>query len=231
MDPAIVALFTDLTGWSVTVPVAIIATVAILRRPLSGLLDRGTRFSAGTSGVTVEAAARAEQQQIEVSKDEKATGLPAPADKTWPLALTGPEPNAIYSPIDRELIDQLNGAFGDANEVKLAWAARLRTQALVERLHETHYRVIFTAQLYALKRLNEFVRATLSQARKVYDLAAQQNPDFYRNVAFESWVGFLINTGYVSVGTEEDPVFQMTPLGKDFLVWMAVRGVPEVKPY
>jgi hypothetical protein len=69
------------------------------------------------------------------------------------------------------------------------------------------------------------------QARKVYDEAAKQNPEFYRRVTWESWSRFLQNTGYVQVGAGDDPTVTLTPLGNDFMVWMAARRVLEVKPY
>ena len=231
MDATIITLLTDLTGWSVTVPLSAVAIVGLLRRPLSGLIDRATRFSAATSGVTVEASARAERnQQIEASRDDKQPALPAPLEAAGASAPKVPDPNPVYNAFDASLIAELYVAFKDDDDVKLAWAVRLRSQAVVERMHETHYRLIFTAQIWALKRLNEIVYSSMSQARSAYDFASQQNPDFYKLVNFENWIGFLKNTGYIEIGIEEDPVIQLTPLGKDFLGWMVAKGVSESKP-
>jgi hypothetical protein len=140
------------------------------------------------------------------------------------------DPSPLSDPLDAHLRAQLENAIGESAELKLAWAIRLRSQTLVERMHETNYRVIFTSQIWALKQLNQIGQTTLSQARRVYHEAAEKDPDFYRLVTWESWSAFLQNTGYVQVGEGDEPIVTMTPLGNDFIVWMAARRVLEVKP-
>jgi hypothetical protein len=210
-----------------------IAFLATQRKAIGGLLGRATKVSAGPTGAVIEAAARAEQQQVEASKPAQAPALPAPpAPSTGALRSPLPDAHPLYDPFDAYLRAQLDQTFGEDNvEAKLAWAIRLRSQVLVERSHETNYRVIFTSQIWALKQLNLVGETSLSQARKVYDEAAKQNPEFYRRVTWESWSRFLQNTGYVQVGAGDDPTVTLTPLGNDFMVWMAARRVLEVKPY
>ena len=174
--------------------------------------------------------ARAEQQQIEASKPAEAPALPPPPTSAVVRRPPLPDPSPLYDPLDAHLRAQLENAIGESAELKLAWAIRLRSQTLVERMHETNYRVIFTSQIWALKQLNQIGQTTLSQARKVYNEAAEKDPDFYRLVTWESWSAFLQNTGYVQVGEGDEPIVTMTPLGNDFIVWMAARRVLEVKP-
>ena len=142
-----------------------------------------------------------------------------------------PDPNALYDPFDADLRARLSQAFGDNAELKLAWTIRLRSQVLVERMHESNYRLFFTSQILALKQLNQIGKATLSQARNLYDEAANQNPNTYQNLSWENWSGFLRLTGYIQVGAGDDGIVTLTPLGADFIVWMAARRVLEVKPY
>ncbi len=208
-----------------------LAFLVTQRKAINGLLDRATKVSAGPTGAAIEAAARAEQQQIEASKPPEAPALPPPPTSAVVRKPPPPDPSQLYDPFDAHLRAQLGNALGESVELELAWAIRLRSQALVERMHETNYRVIFTSQIWALKQLNLIERTTLSQARKVYEEAAKQNQDFYRMVTWENWSGFLQNTGYVQVGEGDDPTVTMTPLGYDFIVWMAARRVLEVKPY
>jgi hypothetical protein len=200
------------------------------RNAINRLLDRATKVSAGPAGASIEAAARAEQQQIEASKPAGAPALPPPPTSAVVRRPPLPDPSPLYDPLDAHLRAQLENAIGESAELKLAWAIRLRSQTLVERMHETNYRVIFTSQIWALKQLNQIGQTTLSQARRVYHEAAEKDPDFYRLVTWESWSAFLQNTGYVQVGEGDEPIVTMTPLGNDFIVWMAARRVLEVKP-
>jgi hypothetical protein len=200
------------------------------RNAIKRLLDRATKVSAGPAGASIEAAARAEQQQIEASKPAEAPALPPPPTSAVVRRPPLPDPSPLYDPLDAHLRAQLENAIGESAELKLAWAIRLRSQTLVERMHETNYRVIFTSQIWALKQLNQIGQTTLSQARRVYHEAAEKDPDFYRLVTWESWSTFLQNTGYVQVGEGDEPIVTMTPLGNDFIVWMAARRVLEVKP-
>jgi hypothetical protein len=227
MSPEIIS---SIASWPTAVTLLGVAFLVTQQRALSGLLDRATKVSAGPAAI--EAAARAEQQQVEASKPAESQALPPPQLPQAPVRQPSPpEPNSAWDSFDSRLRAQLEQAIGDNAEVKLAWAIRLRSQALVERMHETNYRVIFTSQISALKQLNLIGQATLSQARRVYEEAARQNPDFYSRVTWESWSGFLVNTGYVDIGGGDDPTVTLTPLGNDFIVWMAARRVLEVKPY
>jgi hypothetical protein len=211
-------------------PLAILAVLGMFRGPLTRLLDRGTRLAAGPTGLAIEATARAEQ--IEASTQSKPPALPAPSTQAGPQALRSPEPNPVCDPFDAELRKSLDDAFGDRSDLKLDWAIRVRSHALVERTHETTYRVIFTSQILALKRLNELGgRSTLSKGREAYDAAAKQNPSFYQHVTWDGWVAFMRSTGHVEIGSEADPVVRLTPLGKDFLVWMTFRGLPDIKQF
>jgi hypothetical protein len=201
------------------------------RKALSRLLDRATKVSAGPA--TIEAAAAiAEQQQIEASKPVEIPALPPPAPVSA-IVRSAPVPDRspLYDDYDTQLCGELEQAYGDNNEVKLAWAVRRRSQALVERMHETHYRAIFTSQILMLKQLNQMGRGTLSQARKIYDEAASQNPSAYQDLDWEVWVGFLLTSGYIQVGAGDNPSISLTPLGHDFQVWMVAKKVLEVKSF
>ena len=171
------------------------------------------------------------EQQVEASKSPEATALPSPPPSSAAARRPPPDPIPLYDPFDANLRTRLDDAFGDNAELKLAWAIRFYSQALVERMHETNYRVIFTSQIWVLKQLNLIGQSTLSEGRRVYKEAVKHNPIFYNPVTWENWSGFLRNTGYVRIGEGGDPTVTLTPLGKDFIVWMAARGVLEVKPY
>jgi hypothetical protein len=230
MSPEIISAIAWPASALLMVVVLGISFLMTQRNAINRLLDRATKVSAGPAGASIEAAARAEQQQIEASKSAEAAALPPPPTSAVVRRPPLPDPSPLYDPLDAHLRAQLENAIGESAELKLAWTIRLRSQALVERMHETNYRVIFTSQIWALKQLSQIGQTTLSQARRAYDEAAEKAPDFYRLVTWESWSGFLRNTGYVRVGEGDDPIVTMTPLGNDFVVWMAARRVLEVKP-
>jgi hypothetical protein len=174
----------------------------------------------------VEAGAVRAEQQAEASRPPETPALPAQQ----------PEPSPLYDAFETPLRDRLDQVFGEKTDLKLNWAIRQHSITLVERVHETNYRVMYTAQISALKQLNMLGQARLKDGLRLYEEAARQNPNFYSNITWESWSGFLLATRYVDIvgqiaGEGSDPVVRLTPLGKDFLVWMTARAVPENKAY
>lgn len=179
----------------------------------------------------------AEQRQIQANKEPDRLEPPVPlppattAHTGAPAQPTLPPANDVYAPFEADMARRLQDAFGDNEEMKLAWALRLFSQAAVERAHEMHYRMFFTSQIFAIKRLNELIRVPLARGREVFDAAAEANPQAYQGYTFETWMTYLMGTGYIHVEPGEVPMASLTPLGRDFLMWMIGRHVPETKQF
>jgi len=117
-----------------------------------------------------------------------------------------------------------------------AMQRRFLTRALAittgERNHEANYRIMFGSQLAALKGLNERGgSAPLRDGTELYDAAFVG--DVRDRVPFDRWWGWLQDIKYIVVGAPASPesVVTLTPLGRDFLMWMVGRGVAENRPY
>jgi hypothetical protein len=220
------------SSWPADVSLAILAIVIVFfimfRRPISAFLERTKGFKAGP--VALEAADVRAEQQIEAPKTETLALPPPPASSGQPIVQV-PDPLPLYDPWDTTLRQNLDRVFGDKTELKLAWAIRQNSMNLIDRVHETSYRLITTSQISVLKRMNLFGNTHLSELRKVYDEAAGQNPAAYTRLTWDVWITFLKNTGYVLIGEGLDPIVILTPLGKNFLLWMVNQSVMEVKPW
>jgi hypothetical protein len=231
MDEHFIIEILGVIKWPLVVLLIAVILAGMFRGAMTRFLDRGTRLKAGSVAFDATAPVAEQSQQIDASKENKSPALPAPPSKTGLQTLRSPDRVPLYDPFDADVRKLLDDTFGDRNELKLDWAIRLRSQVFVERTHETNYRIIFTSQIFVLKRLNELRQSPLSNVRAIFDQMAEQNPNFYKNVSWEGWLNFLRSSGYVEIGPEADPLVRITPLGKDFLVWMAARGVPEMKPF
>ncbi|HVB88690.1 MAG TPA: hypothetical protein VND97_00675 [Beijerinckiaceae bacterium] len=220
-------------------PAVAVLVIFIFRGVITGFVRRVTKADFGLKGFSIQAAADvAEQQRIEAQQENKplppgqrATITPGLAPEIGPAQRGLPPAGTIYDQFDVDMKGRLQEAFRDDEKTQVAWAIRMFNQAAIELVHERHYRVMFTSQIMALKRLNELFRVPVSKGRDLYDEAARQNPAAYQHLSFEVWMRFLVNTGYVHVEPGPEPIATITPLGRDFLMWMIGRQIPELKQY
>lgn len=144
-----------------------------------------------------------------------------------------PPANDLFGPVDQKLAEELNALFLEDNEAKFAWAVRLRTQSEIERIHEANYRLMWGSQLRALKLLNQFSQASVEKFEPFYIEAKESElgKQILVDTDFERWGRFLVNAGYVFLDETSDPeTVTISSLGKDFLVWMAGRGISDYRP-
>jgi hypothetical protein len=212
-------------------PMVALCAIWTFRSPISGFVGRATRADFGPKGISLRAEAAAAGRLQRDAKIESPTGqqeLPASTAQSPQLPPSG----TIYDALDADLQGRLQQNFGDDKDTKLAWAVRMYDMTAIELAHERNYRLFFTSQIFAVRRLNELIRVPVSRGRELYDEAARQNPEAYKNLPFESWIAFLKYTRYVAVeGEVDEAIASITPLGKDFLAWMIGRSVPETKSF
>ncbi|GGJ21798.1 hypothetical protein GCM10011320_31310 [Neoroseomonas lacus] len=106
---------------------------------------------------------------------------------------------------------------------------RLLSEARIEADFERIYRVIYGSQIRGLRMLGSEGRISLADARKRFDAVISDYPGFYKEGSFDEWLAFLTRMALVAK-TEED-MLALTPLGQDFLVFLARRGYSDAKPY
>jgi hypothetical protein len=93
--------------------------------------------------------------------------------------------------------------------------------------------VFFGSQIAAVDALNQFIVLDPQSVRETfYDPAVGlDNSHISKYQSFEDWSRFLIGTGYVELTSDTPSQMKITQLGRDFLTWMAGRGVAKQKLY
>jgi hypothetical protein len=104
---------------------------------------------------------------------------------------------------------------------------RVLAQAQLEAAFERIYNLIFGSQIVALRRLNEAGRVSVEGSRAFFEPYTRQYPQIYNNYSFEQWANFLKNVGLV---VQNGNLFEITDLGRDFLIYITARRLTENKP-
>lgn len=204
-------------------PIAIGIVAWAFRGPITAMIGRVRQVSG--FGGTAEFVAPDATHQLSADAKEIAS-LPAATGMTMPPT------DAVYDALDSQLqtfLDQ--NVHGDLHS-KLAWAIRARSISEANRLHEGQYRLIFGSQIVALKGLNVVSPAPLSDFEKLFETAVANpaNEAIHKDRTFDQWLQFLLNSGYVARVEGSSPaLLQITPFGRQFLQWMVIAGVPEIK--
>ncbi len=216
-----------LAVWPITVPFGLVICAVIFRGPLAAKIQqllhlKGKDFEAGFG--------QAEEQTLKKSSEPPKDALPPPSS----AAASPPEQNAVYSAIEADARKRLDQALGHDVALQRDWAIRMFATSQVEKGHEIAYRMIFGSQIRALQTLNERGAVDIAEGIQGFNEAVAADPAFYAdtNYTFEMWANFLIRAGYVettSANIVPGTKAVITPMGRDFLVWMAARGVPSAK--
>jgi hypothetical protein len=205
-------------------PIAIGIIAYAFRNPITAMIGRirqVTGFGGTAEFVTQEAA----QQQT--AETEQHPSLPAPTG-----AISPPPPDAVYDNLDTQLTNFLDQNVHGDTSAKLAWAVRARSISEANRLHEMNYRLIFGSQIVALKGLNVTGQGLVTVFENLFETAKTNpaNEAIHKERTFDQWLQFLLNTGYVTrVEGSDPPLLQITPFGRQFLQWMVLFAVPEIK--
>ena len=207
-------------------PIAIGIIAWIFKAPVEAMIGR-VRHVSGFGGIAEFAPREASAQQQSVGASA-AKSLPTLADTN-----NLPPSDPIFDVLDAQLAANLAQHIGGDERVKLAWAIRQRSVSEANRLHETNYRLIFGSQVTALKALNVIGQGSISDFEAFYDSVAKDPAweAIHRGRTFEKWGEFLINTGYTAIVDGSDPPsVHITPFGRQFLQWLVLSAVPEIKP-
>ncbi len=199
-----------------------------VRKKLGDL--RALTFPGGSADLTGgEAAAQIEAQKHAPETERLPVPTPEPGERLPEL----PPPSPVYGPLETELRHRIETVVPGGLDVQMAWAVRIAVAAQVERDHEQTYRLIFGSQITALKELNVRGPITVAQAKEIYALTALRNyPDIFKPETFEAWGDYLLTRGLVAVErqpVDDDTRAALTPLGKDFLMFLTGRGLSEHK--
>jgi hypothetical protein len=149
----------------------------------------------------------------------------APISPTPPaLAAIAVRPAITY--LEGELRQQLVGIPDPVQQNNLLIGALAETR--IRAGHEAIYNRIFGSQLEAMKTLDIRGSATVADAKQYYDTLIPRFPTMYPSYPFDSWLGFMVNTGLVYRDGE-----RLTPTvyGHDFVVYITENRLSGDKPF
>ncbi len=206
-------------------PIAFGISVLLFRKPIINLLSRVRRFN----GFGGEAEFNALENPAQLAAHADGGRLALPGGNNIPYF---PPPDPVYTEFDQATRDVLDAEAAGEAERQLAWAIRMRSISEANRIHERNYRMIFGSQIAALRALNTATEAKVDEFRPFFS-AALQNPDWkdiHDGRTFEQWGQFILDTGYARIIEDSEPAkVQITPFGKQFLLWMIETRSTEMK--
>jgi hypothetical protein len=208
-----------LTSWPFTIPLVGLISLLLFKKEISSKIQ--TIFLVKHKDTEVSFEGMMNSQLAEVKK-------PDPLES---FVLKEPIFDPILTHLDDHVRKQLEDAFGNDLKKQRDWAIRISSIASIERGHEFHYRIIFGSQIFFLKTLNQNAKVERDKAEKIFETARQAHQDLYRNFDFNNWISFLIQAMFIEVQqtSEDGEFFNLTGMGRNFLVWMTNQGVIENK--
>jgi hypothetical protein len=201
-------------------PCAVVLVVWWLRAAIRQFLESiaGRKMQVQLPGGIAATIEAAEQQQVVAENpiSERISEEPT---------VFAPSPRPALNLMESALRTQLNQVDRNNREAVLL---RALSTARLDGGHEFTYNRIFGSQITALKRLNEVGQATVDDARAFFAPYASQFPQLYSTYGFDSWLGFLTNSGLV---TQTGNTIAITDIGRDFLLYITDKRLLENKPW
>lgn len=153
-----------------------------------------------------------------------------PTNPAGPALASADLSRRVAANVDPYVLDQrINGicAEFDSHEIKPGQREELLIEllagALTREAWERIYLLIFGSQIRLLQNLNQLPDGLAeSEARKMHQSAATQQPELYQRVSFDSWISFVESTGLVSQHGEK---YVITPYGRGFLKYLISQGL------
>jgi hypothetical protein len=191
-------------------PVAAFFIALLFRNELRSLLPKLRRL--GPTGVEFEGSG----QQV------RAGTASIPGDLKELPGFT--RSNAIAD-LERRLHNELNSSDHKIEDREHVLIRLLAEAQLVAHFEQT-YRAIFGSQISALRELNAAGKVSESRLHEFFESARNQYASLYEGYGYEQWIDFLVRQKLIKrLGN----TIEITDTGRDFLVYMTLRGIPENK--
>lgn len=125
-------------------------------------------------------------------------------------------------------LERLGYTLGDTNttDILIGQLATSQLYAHFERI----YRLVFGSQIKLLDALQLHGPLITMIVQLFYDSAAQAEQEFYADYPFESWCKFMAANYLIEINSENDTC-SITPVGRDFLVWMLTQRLSRDRAY
>jgi hypothetical protein len=214
-------------SWPGAIVLIAFMIVVVLRKPLSEAIRRGG-VKIGKEGLSIDqaAAVAAVSAQSAEKSPENALALDPEIEQRRSQVRQVGVSAAIREQQARIRADLVKLKLTDNESVEVL-VQHLATAQLFHAA-EKMYRLIFGGQIGILKHLNLYGPKDSNELRSFYETARANFPTVLNAYPFEAYIGFLKNSGLIM--TNDNVRYAITPLGKDFLQWMAAESAPETKP-
>lgn len=201
-------LFASIIG-SLMWPIVILVIAIIFRKEIQGLIIRIQKFSVPSASIDLLAP---DIQQQEKRKPEENFARAAKSQAIETVEVTVRDQiQAIPEPQRAALL---------INEV-----AKLR---LISHFYYTYY-YIFGSQIRALRFAEKMGGScTIDEAAQFYHVAFSGYPDNAKDFTSDLWFKFIIENQLAIVREER---FDLTPIGSDFLMFIAAMNLTENRAY
>jgi hypothetical protein len=229
-------------AWAIGVYTGIPAVIIIYRSDIRAFLARlRTANVTGVGGITLDPSAAVQSQQKlgavgnssgklgldGTSTEASGKQLTASISSSDKLALLpGVSRTNLMETVEKNLYAQLPSV---DEHSRLDFLVHNLAVSRLETIFERIYRVIFGSQILALRTLNSAIRpVSIEDAQKFFADFKEKYPEAYDNYGFDGWFGFLIKESLITI---ENNLIVITEGGRDFLMFLTHRRLPESKPY
>jgi hypothetical protein len=207
--------------WPLALLIFAVIFCGIFYKPIAGVIRRTRRAGTKDKGVEFEPERAAEQQETaKLPPPEPSPPVPSPNKDDVP-----PPVHPVLVPRETQLRAVLE-ASGLKDDLKQAWLVHALATAQIQHSFEVVYRLIFGSQLELLRLANAGV-VTDAQSRAIFDDAKTRFPLLYDKIEYSAWFGYAVRAGLIegklSAPFETD--FHITPLGREFLIYLVNNGM------
>lgn len=176
---------------------------------------------AGATGFEVDPAESAEQQK-KISSD---TAIGSEVLKDF----SGLSRTAAIKEVELEIHKQLKQKIDSAEiraEDQVDYLVRHLAEDRLCLKFERDYSIILGSQILMLKNINEKSHLKIEDAKSIFDFAKAKFPDIYDDFSYDNWVSFPQIAGLMIMDGNR---FKLTNNGKDFLLYLTIRGMTTEK--
>ena len=101
---------------------------------------------------------------------------------------------------------------------------RALAQSRLEAVFERGYAFIFGSQVLGLRTLRDRGgEASLEEGKEFFENTKKEHLEFYAKSTFLEWFSYLSNNGFAVLRDEK---IVITSLGKEFLLYLELKGLP-----
>ncbi len=196
-------------------PIAAIVICIVLKTPIDGLLKRLTK-------------AKHKDTELDFGAEIQSSSITIEGRRDISHAIP-PDPLGLVTEAEGRIYESLNLLNVNSEEEKVRVLAKHHASLQIRSAYNEIYFRIFGSQILLLQALNNQSEHVEERFFKTfYESAKKENPEFYSQYSFESYVNFLKAVGLINLKSDK---YFLTTLGRGFLIHIAEFGLDIKRPY